>query len=121
MRNLRITLAAGVCMSCLFIASRTGVAAEADSDIQGRLRKLQEQNELLQRQLGKQNDLIENLSRKVSALENSTSAPTPAMSAVERSPAPAEPSGAFQLGKVSLSGEGGLAFFRSGSKGTFPN
>jgi hypothetical protein len=124
-------------MGCLCVLSR-GAVAQSEVDVQSRLQQLREQNELLQQQLSKQANLIENLNRKVSALENSqvkgstnieqglTPHPGPLASRGDAESTvpirlPAEPSGGARFGKVSLSGEGGLAFFRSGAQGQFPN
>jgi len=88
------------------------------------LRQLQQQNERLQRQMQQQQEVIESLSRKVSGLESASqrqagqpgaNAPTseePAASTTSAKP--------FGLGKINLSGEGGLAFFQSQSRGPYP-
>lgn len=74
------------------------------------LRQLREENQQLRQQLQGQQQTIDSLSHKVDALGSS------------REPAAAvEPARSSSPGKVIISGEGGLAFFDSGSDGQFPN
>ncbi len=102
-----------------------GLSAEAPVSSK-QLEELQGQNRRLQEQMTQQQQLIENLSRKVSELEKANagrekeSRASPAQSLDE--PATATRTGdSFGIGKVHLSGEGGLAFFHSESRGPFPN
>src|SRR2546425_88097 len=73
------------------------VVAGDDTDLKTQVDLLRQQNEQLQRQISQQQQLIENLSRKVAGLE----------SVAQPAPGPSTAPGA--LGKVLLSGEGGLA------------
>jgi hypothetical protein len=86
-----------------------------DTNLAEQVQLLQQQNAVLQQQLQKQSGALDSLEKKVQDLEtagaekeNSTSENT--------SP---EKSG-FNFGKVNLSGEGGVAFFNTGSEGFAP-
>src|SRR5436190_19574426 len=85
--------------NCAFFGSVLWAAEPAD--VQEQLRQMRQQNEQLQQQLLKQQELIDSLSHKVSTLEGRAAAPS-----AEGAEAPKP----FSLGKVILSGEGGLAF-----------
>jgi len=92
------------------------------SGIERQLRELQQQNQALQEQLREQRSLIESLSRKVNDIQdaNTQRSSTEHLEAndagtISKSPA------ALSLGKVNISGEGGVAFFHTGSEGMFPN
>src|SRR5688572_24150521 len=89
---------------CLFTVTALG----AEDDLSQRLREFRQENEVLQKQLQKQQEQIEQLSRKVATLQEQREADPPA----------GEPA---ILKKVHLSGEGGAAFFHTGSQGQFPN
>jgi hypothetical protein len=96
-------------------ASVLPVVAEG-TNWEEQIRLLQQQNATLQQQLEKQNKSIESLEQKVEDLraaknENETA---PGNGAIP------EKSG-FNLGKVNLSGEGGVGFFNTGSKGFAPH
>jgi len=77
------------------------VAADQDAELSQQLRELQ-------KQVQQQQETIEQLKRKVAAFEERC----------EPEPPPREPT---SLGKVHLSGEGGVAFFHTGSEGRFPS
>jgi hypothetical protein len=107
-------------------ALAAGVHANDDVDLREQLRQLQEQNSQLQQQLLQQQHLIEDLSHRLSDIEGSNQKRGDEIGAlkaeVEQPPAaPVDSSRPFSSGKVILSGEGGLAFFDSGSEGQFPN
>jgi len=107
-----------VCHICL--GGRLVHGAEPEPPVQEQLRQLRLQNEQLQRQMQQQQELIESLSRKVSGLESGSQRPTPNVGSSE-DPAASMPSAKpFGLGKINLSGEGGLAFFHSQSEGPYP-
>jgi hypothetical protein len=94
--------------------------ADDASDTKQQLQQLQEQNRALQEQLRQQQSLIDTLNRKVEDIQQSAARPTPAYT----SPNPeevAKRSTSFSLAKVSISGEGGVGYFHSGSEGIFPN
>ena len=111
---------AGLCLLC-FAAAAAG--AEQQSTVERQVEQLRLQNERLQRQMQQQQAVIDRLSRKVSELESAGKRTTsePEMRTTEmKEDAPGKSGAAFGLGKVSLSGEGGLAYFQSQSKGQFP-
>jgi hypothetical protein len=92
-----------------------------DAGAQNDIRELKAQNSRLQEQIEKQQKLIDGLSRQVSRIrENELAKPSSG-----EAPAVQEPSSsalsAFSLGKVNLSGEGGVALFKSGKEGPFRN
>ena len=90
------------------------------ADMVEKLQQLQEQNQALQEQLRQQQRQIEALSQKVEALQ-SAAAPTNHAAEENEPAAPGSASAWSNLGKVHLSGEGGVAFFDSGSHGQFPH
>jgi hypothetical protein len=72
----------------------------------------------------RQQQVIDSLTHQVSDLENSraaTNQPAPAPAAEPRLEPESAPASGFSLGKVNLSGEGGVGFFESGSDGQTPN
>lgn len=96
---------------CLFVAM---CSAAGESPVtQKELQEVRRQNELLQR-------LIDELGRKVSSLEKG-----PGSESTLTQPSPSgkgNASGAgFSLGKINFGMEGGLAIFRSESRGLYPN
>jgi hypothetical protein len=101
----------------LFLLWPLSSAVAADSSFEKQLNELKQANEQLKQQLQTQQKLIENLTQKVSALDDSHSE---AKTKAEGS-APQPPTPGFNLGKVRFTGEGGAAFFHSGSHGQFPN
>src|SRR5256885_1728354 len=105
-----------VCFICL--GGRLVHGAEPEPSVQEQLRQLRQQNERLQRQMQQQQELIESLSRKVSGLESGgqRQAGQPlANAATSEEPVASTSAKPFGLGKINLSGEGGLAFFHSQS------
>ena len=95
------------------VASILPAAAEG-TNWEEQIRLLQQQNAVLQQQLEKQNKSIESLEKKVEDLQAAKNETAPGNEAVPEK-------GGFNLGKVNLSGEGGVAFFNTGSKGFAPN
>jgi hypothetical protein len=93
-------------------------AADGDPITQEQFQQLKQQNLLLQQRLEQQQKLIGDLSDKVAALQKSP------VKASEDEPAATTPTNStkgLSLGKVHLSGEGGVAFFRSEANGPYPN
>ena len=89
------------------------------------LRTLQQQNEKLQQQLQKQQELIDALTRKVSEIQDATAKRDQDVSnlkaEVKEEADQSPPStGGVSLGKLNISGEGGVAFFDSQAKGQYP-
>ena len=113
--------------ACVVVLALTaGGAAGADDQPVSReeFLQLQQQNQQLQNQMRQQQQVIDTLTHKVSDLETAQAATNQDSTALS-APAASEPEPAattgFHLGKVNLSGEGGLAFFESGSQGQTPN
>ena len=87
---------------------------------------LQQQNKQLQDQLRKQQELIDSLTHKVSEIQDLNAKRDGVLTGLKaeikagnEEPPPANK--ALPFGKVNLSGEGGVAFFHSQSKGQTPN
>jgi phosphate-selective porin O/P len=86
-----------------------------DTNLEEQVKLLREQNAVLQQQLQKQGDALDSLAKKVQDLEAAGGGkenPAPENSTPEK--------GGFNFGKVNLSGEGGVAFFNTGSDGFAP-
>jgi hypothetical protein len=92
----------------------------ADStNVEEQLRVLQQQNETFQSQMRKQQELIDSLSREV---ENMRQSAKDRDAEAERMKADEQPAAsAFKPGKVQITGEGAVGFFKTGSQGVFPN
>ena len=82
--------------------------------------QLRQHNAALEELVRRQQSVIEDLSRRVTAIEGRQEKPITAERAAETSPAD-KSWGGVHLGKVNLSGEGGVALFHTGDKGQFPN
>lgn len=98
--------------------------AQDPADWREELRQLRQQNEALEQQLQKQQGMIEALSKKVGALQQSQAQPgaAPASAAAEMDEGvPTTTGQGGALGRVNISGEGGVAFLHTGSEGMFPN
>jgi hypothetical protein len=107
-----------------FICAGAPLHAQDSGDTRQQLQEMREQNQALQKQLLQQQSLIESLSRKVNEIQ---SAGVERQRDVERLQSQVEEpresvksATAGTLGKVSISGEGGVGFFNSGSEGQFP-
>jgi hypothetical protein len=124
MGGVRKFLAQAALCVCV-VVSLTGTACRGDdtNDVREQLRLLQQQNQQLQEQLNKQQQMIDSLSRKVSEVDTASQARASELqSEIATQPAVSVPAAKpFSLGKIVLSGEGGLAFFESGKAGQFPN
>jgi hypothetical protein len=93
------------------------------SDLREELRQLREQNTKLEQQLQKQQSLIEVLSHKVGDLERvqPTTTPEPQAAGQMDEALPVKSSSGFGLGRLNISGEGGVGFFHSGTEGAYPH
>ena len=87
-----------------------------DTNLEQEVRALREQNALLQQQLQKQGGLLDALTHKVNEMETANAVRE---NAATENAATGKKSG-FSLGKVNLSGEGGVAFFNTGAAGFSP-
>ncbi len=91
--------------------------------LEDQLHRLQEQNQTLQEQLRQQQGLIEALTRKVNGMESAAreTAGSDSGSAAGANAAASSTASTWDAGKVRLSGEGGVGFYKSGSEGLWPN
>ncbi len=101
------------------------VLAQTDTNIAAQLQALQQQNEMLQKQLRNQQDVIDSLQHDVANIRQSNvqrdaSTSTEQADALENATA-ASGSGVLNYGKVHISGEGGAGLFETGSEGFAPN
>ena len=87
-------------------------AACAQESVEVRLRALAEQNERLQQQVQEQQRTLEQLRGEIGAIRS-------AQDRAEAAPA-AKPTGSREH-EIRVSGQAGLAFFKTGSAGQFPN
>jgi hypothetical protein len=104
-----------------------GGAARADdqTDTRDLLRQVQQQNDKLQQQLQKQQEMIDALTRKISDLQAATAKQNQEVNTLkaevkEAADQPAPSPAGVMLGRVNISGEGGVAFFDSENKGQYP-
>jgi hypothetical protein len=116
-----------LCVCAVTVLTLAGGSLRADDATATReeFRQLKEENKALQEQLRQQQSLIESLSRKVNQIEQTDSQRSRRLdqleSEVKDGNTTPKDAGNFSLGKVSLSAEGGAAFFNTGSQGAFPN
>jgi hypothetical protein len=130
-----LSFGAGIALAPCSLSAQTAAAADAT------LSQLVEQNRQLQAQLEAQQKTIDALTSRLNQLDQSSSqqqqelqglqqrvaAPAPAVgptvAAVEPSPSASPPMSASSMAdqEIRLSGEAGLAWFKSGSAGQFPN
>jgi hypothetical protein len=94
----------------------TALATAAEPNLSDEVRLLREQNALLQQQVQKQDKVLDTLQSKIQKLETQSEARTVAEG---ENPAPATTG--FSVGNVHFSGEGGAAFFNTGSDGFAPH
>jgi hypothetical protein len=88
-----------------------------DTNLEEQVQLLKEQNVILQQQLQKQSESLDGLTKKVNDLEAANTERE--STASENSTTPT--TGGLNFGKVNLSGEGGVAFFNTGSEGFEPH
>ena len=105
------------CFAVLTVFLATALTGHADdAKLADEVRLLREQNALLQQQVQKQGSVLDALTQKVSELETSSAAKE---NSSGENAAPTQ--GGFNLGKVNLSAEGGVAFFNTGPDGFAPH
>ncbi len=99
--------------------------ADDSAELREELRQLREQNSVLEKQLQNQQGLIEALSQRVGEIQKAGAKPEresePDDAARRGDDLATKASSPFTLGRVNLSGEGGVAFFHTGPGGMFPN
>ncbi len=115
-------------VAIIFLLTNCGLAAADVAPVtQEQFLLLQRQNQQLQEQLQHQQQVIDSLMHKVADIQESNTRRDQASAGLnekiktEDQPLPAESAAAFHLGKVDITGEGGLAFFASQSQGQFPH
>jgi hypothetical protein len=100
-----------------------GQLRAAETNVEARVLWLQQQNDLLQQMVRRQQEVIESLSNSVAEIRRNTEQRDRRIDEVEANlksgDAPAVPG--VSLGKVRLSGEGGVGIFESGRQGMAPN
>src|SRR6266850_5004744 len=106
--------------ACVLFAT-PNLRAEDSPETRQQLQELKQENRLLQDQLKKQAALIQALTHKVDNIQETTAQRGRELDQLKDATPAAATSVASTLGKVSLSGEGAVAFFSSGRKGVFPN
>src|SRR5438105_4217281 len=112
-------LCAGLCLFGL--SGEVTFSAEQERSLQEQVQQLQQQNELLQLQMQRQQVTIEILTKKMSVLEgHPNESPLTNVASQEQSAGPAKSALPFGLGKLNVSGEGGVAYLHSQSQGQFP-
>jgi hypothetical protein len=89
----------------------------SDTNLEDQVRSLREQNTALQQQVQKQGDQLNDLTQKVKELQ--TTGPEHDNSIAANSAAPK--TGSSYFNQVSISGEGGVSFFKTGPEGFAPN
>ena len=87
-----------------------------ETNLEQEVSELRAENAALKKQVQQQGNALDQLSQKVGALEMANASRRPA--APEDADVPA--GSGFNLGKVNLSGEGGVGFFETGSHGFAP-
>ena len=119
--TFRLSAAPAVCLAAILFAAAGTIASAEDTETQRQMKTLQEHNAALEELVHRQATMIEGLNERVGALEKSGGRHANTASPEEESPPAAKSSGGFNLGKINVSGEGGVALFHSGSEGMFPN
>ena len=116
------TLALWTCAAGLLFFRCDNLLA-AETNIEQRLLELEKENSLLQSQLRKQQELIDSLAGKVADIQEKAAnegTPEPP-AATEGLNAGSDMESHPAFGNVHLSGEGGIAFFNTGSEGFAPH
>lgn len=118
------------CWIALYLCGAIGVflagsqlRADEPSTTAETLRYLKEQNQALQEQLRQQQSQIESLVRQVGDLQAAqrTNAPASGQTDMDSISKTGTQSFFGNLGKVNISGEGGVGFFYSGPQGQYPH
>ena len=113
----------GSLLLLLFLGTLSTRADDA-SELKSQLELLRKQNQELQQQMEKQQERLERLGRTVTDLQRAAGGAGDAEPALRPSSSEggsARSRAAGALGKVHISGEGGVAFFRHEAGGRFPN
>src|ERR1700728_1735604 len=124
-RKKRTAFYGGVAALC--IAANRGLGATNDTPItREEFLQLEKQNQLLQQQIQVQQKMIDALNHKVADIQDheaqhpaDSSQPTAPVKAEDLAPPSSDTS--LRIGKVDITGEGGLAFVDSQSQGQMPH
>lgn len=107
----------------VFLFPFTEASSGSETNLEGQVQQLREQNDALQTQLRQQQQLIQNLSREVAVIRQANDkrdASFDSMKSASENNTESKPAG-FGLGSVQITGEGGIGIFETGSEGAFPN
>ena len=99
--------------AAFFSLSAALTARADDNGATNEVQLLREQNAMLKQQLEKQNSVLDVLTKKVDVLESAVRESSGENTAPNTS--------GFNFGKVNLSAEGAVAFFKTGNQGFAPN
>jgi hypothetical protein len=111
----------GVCSGLAVFAFDAELRAEG-TNVEQQLRLLQQQNDAFQSQLRQQQEVIESLKHEVDEMRQSTKKRDAEIEQIKDNQAPDQAAaGGMKLGKVQVSGEAGVGFFKTGYQGVFPN
>jgi hypothetical protein len=105
-----------LCSAALVLTGAADVRA-ADTNLEQEVRELRAENAILKKQVQQQGGRLDRLAQKVGELE--TNGVARGNEAAENSDVPTQ--SGMNFGKVNLSGEGGVAFFNTGSEGFAPH
>lgn len=113
------------CATALVVCAAANQLLAQETDTQRALDELRRQNQALQEQLRQQGAQIEALTRKVNEMQATGAERGRESQAAESEGKDVESGsrrpGALTFGNIHISGEGGAAFFHTGSEGMFPN
>ncbi|MDB6125383.1 MAG: hypothetical protein JWQ71_4376 [Pedosphaera sp.] len=119
--KLTILTALWGCVAAFFLVASQDVGA-ADGITKEQFLQLQQENQAFKDQLRKQQELIDSLTHKVSEIQDvNAKRDHELIDLKEGNEKPSQAGGPLHFGKVNISGEGGVAFFHSESKGQTPN
>ena len=110
--------------TAVLFSAQAGRGAEKADTVQQQLQELRQANTALQEQLRAQRGLIETLARQVGELQSARSAREQELAdlkAGNNAPADAKAPGGINLGKLHITGEGGVGFFHTAREGASPN
>lgn len=112
------------CVAILFASASHNLSAADSQDLRREVELLLQENKALRRQVQAQETLIEKLGERVTSIERNAEKPAEgdrAAGAEHSSSKAARSEGGIKLGRINLSGEGGVGIFDTGSRGAFPN
>jgi hypothetical protein len=111
----RTVIRFSLCSTALVLTGAVNLRAD-DTNLEQEVRELRAENAILKKQVQQQDGRLDQLAQKVGELETNGAARE--NEAPENSDVPTK--SGMNFGKVNLSGEGGVAFFNTGSDGFAP-